>query len=901
RTCCPTPQPQEALVRKPQYATNNLLKSFIEKLLVELQQILLRAQLAYVESNFYSSVKEGEKPGYDEAAANLSASLHDFVSQYKVATFSAQKVANSQLSYFRELLSNLQSDRIMLEEWGISSRERIKDIKLNLGDSHSGKTVALVEFENGHRVLYKPHSLQTDVGYFRFIEILSELIGLKELKACPVIDKGKYGWAMHIGDDALTRFSNPNALGEFAAVLKTLSVSDVHFENVRFQNGIPVLVDTETILSAGMANSQFSIEPIYDFLSSLITNSGLFPSPLVIPKKGGESFIDIGVLGRRNSSTVRERQLIVHAPFTNEMRVEYADVARFLEPEPCNESIGEKLLENICNAYCNTMLSILEKREEVLSVIKLCFSSASIRVVLQDTIRYKNAMHLAFNQECLTRSDYFLGGFCRSFIGRTELDSSILRYELRAMSENNVPRFTVKVNSTEIAGDGAPLCPDFFKISPIESAQKRLSSLSFSDLLLECWLIKITFAPYYSEESNITGFVFSESVKESSDNFSKIALENGIKDLELGYFAPSNDVAPTWVGACLSSHAHQYWYVDELTPDIYAGSSGIALTLGTAAKLGITDYKAEEKVAEYFSKLYRYIERIEVESLKYLNYGAISGYQSTLWALHTYYYGIGDYHGCERLKDASARILSLSTPDLDFISGLSGVVLLSDRLGVLEETNLLKDFLNKIRGLSDQLPSWSLQTGYAHGLSGYLGVLASLSTSLPESPEINELINSMLKGLLSIRSSEHGLWNISGDFQQPGRGWCSGTPGILLALAQVHSSRYELDFNLTSIIAQLVDEVKANTFGGNPTLCHGDIGNLWVLEHIAELLKDEILEKECHMAGCSWLEESFPKYLGSLSRSSVSHSLFAGTSGACFYALHKMFPEIEIRSPLWLE
>ena len=45
----------------------------------------------------------------------------------------------------------------------------------------------------------------------------------------------------------------------------------------------------------------------------------------------------------------------------------------------------------------------------------------------------------------------------------------------------------------------------------------------------------------------------------------------------------------------------------------------------------------------------------------------------------------------------------------------------------------------------------------------------------------------------------------------------------------------------------------------------------------------------------------FPSYIRSLSRSSVSHGLFAGIGGACMYAEHLLSPTTTVRSPLWLE
>ena len=124
---------------------------------------------------------------------------------------------------------------------------------------------------------------------------------------------------------------------------------------------------------------------------------------------------------------------------------------------------------------------------------------------------------------------------------------------------------------------------------------------------------------------------------------------------------------------------------------------------------------------------------------------------------------------------------------------------------------------------------------------------------------------------------------------------------ILLALAQAHASPCVLECDIDDVILYLVNEVKQNTFGGNPTLCHGDVGNLWLLEHVGELIADDDLKNESVSAGHQWMASVFPSYIRSLSRSSVSHGLFVGIGGACMYAEHLLSPTTTVRSPLWLE
>ena len=57
--------------------------------------------------------------------------------------------------------------------------------------------------------------------------------------------------------------------------------------------------------------------------------------------------------------------------------------------------------------------------------------------------------------------------------------------------------------------------------------------------------------------------------------------------------------------------------------------------------------------------------------------------------------------------------------------------------------------------------------------------------------------------------------------------WCHGAPGI--GLARIHSLRYLDDAAVRSEIDTCIKTTLAQGFGGNHSLCHGDLGNLELL------------------------------------------------------------------------
>ena len=367
------------------YAEHAITANFVKGLLGHLQQILLRAQLDFVDRHFPSAAGEEEERSYEDIAQLLAESTKDFAHEFEVAAFVAAEVAKIQLRYLDEILTHLNQDRKRLEAWGIPCEYKVRELKLGLGDSHSGRSVAMIEFDHGEKVLYKPRSLQAEVGCSLFLDKVSSLCGWQYLASCPVIDCGDYGWAKYIEDESETRYSNPTAVAEFACFLKLLAFSDVHFENVHFNAGIPILIDAETVLTAGLQPKTLTVDPVHQYVARLITSTGLFPSPLIIEKKNSETFIDVGVLGLRDGSTIRERQLVIREAFTNKMHVVYENVSKTFESSVPETPPDENFIMRVSSEYSELLSRALMHIETLAAAIRDSFKLTNTRVVLQDT------------------------------------------------------------------------------------------------------------------------------------------------------------------------------------------------------------------------------------------------------------------------------------------------------------------------------------------------------------------------------------------------------------------------------------------------------------------------------------------------------------------------------------
>lgn len=903
-------------------STAAVLRSFVVSVSAELQRILLRPQIEFARE-LYKDADISESGISDSAAYGKVArrmketeTLQRFHELYPVAVYVARQLASSRLKALETFLRDLSVDRQWLTELGVKTGASIKELSIGRGDPHGGgRSVIGIKFSDGVRVLYKPRSLANDIAYAEFLACMRKVLKSDLCRHYRVIDLGDHGWCQHVSNDQASRFDNPIAIGQFAAILHTLSVSDVHYDNVRFVNGVPVLVDAETILSAGYEALLLPKEEHDVRESSLVANSGLFPSPLIVPKKVGDTFVDVGVLGRRTHLNTAERQLFLREPFTPRMRVEYAPIESVAvgdeDVSDENETIAADFVLEVCREYRRVMSLVIANRELIEEHVRRLFSRCRVRVVLQDTIRYTNAIQLSGNQACAAEPSLFVAALARAGIGRDSYTpSSVLRQELEDMVLWDVPAFWVPANGTVLYAGSNPV-ERILNTTPIEHVVGRVHALNEEIAELNAWMIALSFAPYYSEESNQTKYkyVTCNHAREVSvgDRVEAEVVVRALGKMMLGHPDPGNGRATAWLGARLSKKEHQYWYPGELTLDTYAGSPGIALVLayGQAAFGDKLDFGSQ--VHDYFAELASVLDGVTHSELDVLPRGALAGIDSACWALSKYAHTIGDAELHARAVRQFERFAANLPQDVDVMSGIAGMVLLGRSLGCQKVSDDLTGRLVRMLE-SDSCQARLTMTGFAHGLAGYIYALAGCHGDgqlvIDARNERNILFDRLVndKGV----SESRPRWPIGGGVERSGRGWCSGTPGILLSVASSvvvsHNERpYNADDRAESLVGVLTEEVTTACLGGSPTLCHGDVGNLWVLGEVARLTNDSVLARHVESGAHDWVRNVMPRVLDIPSRSSVSHSLFAGIGGPTLFALATVMPELGVKCPLWLE
>jgi type 2 lantibiotic biosynthesis protein LanM len=136
------------------------------------------------------------------------------------------------------------------------SAGRVVEVQAGCSDEHHhGRTVFIVTFADGLKVVYKPRSLAVDQAFANLLLWGNEQ-GLSPcLKPIRVLNKNTHGWAEYVPTQSCASKQEVQAYfqrtGTLLCWLYLLGGSDMHDGNLIAYGPNPMLIDLETIMTAG--------------------------------------------------------------------------------------------------------------------------------------------------------------------------------------------------------------------------------------------------------------------------------------------------------------------------------------------------------------------------------------------------------------------------------------------------------------------------------------------------------------------------------------------------------------------------------------------------------------------------------------------------------------------------
>jgi lantibiotic modifying enzyme len=153
-----------------------------------------------------------------------------------------------------EVLERCRADRRAIGDFfsGKPVADTVADMRPGLSDSHDrGRTVTLIEFDGGRRVIYKPRSGKSESAWFSLLRWMNRNGFHPKLRSTRLLLRKDYYWMEYVevasceNEAAVRRFYE--RMGALIAAAHLMKAVDCHRENVIAAGEYPVLVDIDAI------------------------------------------------------------------------------------------------------------------------------------------------------------------------------------------------------------------------------------------------------------------------------------------------------------------------------------------------------------------------------------------------------------------------------------------------------------------------------------------------------------------------------------------------------------------------------------------------------------------------------------------------------------------------------
>jgi type 2 lantibiotic biosynthesis protein LanM len=832
-----------------------------------------------------------------------------------------------------EFAQALAADRPHLEAFHGTPLGALTQARIGAGDSHQqGRTVIVLQFEGG-QLVYKPRSLRIDARLRELVQDLaSRHPGGSSMRVPRVLERGAHGWAEFVrhdhaqGPDELRRFYE--GIGHWLALMRLLSGSDLHAENLIAHRDAPVVVDCETLFTPSVPHPPSGLGQAADRAARLaagtVLNIGLLPGR---GQALGWRGVDSSALG---SLPGHQPRLLL--PAILQAGTDTAHVGHeWVEAPPAQNhpSAAPALADHWgevlggFDALTHT-LQALDERGELAPRLRP-FADCRVRVVVRATEAYAELGRMLWHPvslhkeaEAQARAADLL---CRmaGHNGLAPGDPEVVAAEVRELLDGDVPLFTTRVDDGRLQGPGGT-----HWLAPQDLAAQALARWRARDAALEQHVIRAALVSAYINDGWMPKETSLCVARPGRDHLDRRRREQaaGIMRQLLRTAIRGDDGTVTWIAPVLGPAG---WSVQPLREDLYAGLSGVALLVAAylrEAEAGRADPLPDlhPLLPALLGALQRAEDTREAEQVRLQGRqrppaaGGYIGLGSQIWTwLVLERLGAVGATAVERACALAEWVPAAAAADdlQDLLTGKAGVlvplILLARRSGqsrplelAVEVGDLLAAQARRENGQAwwprEQWPQGV--GGFVHGASGMAWALRTLARAGAPA-RFSTLAD-------EAQAFEDGLWcdtlqnwrDLRGLEGAPSAAaWCHGAVGIGLAALDLDPGLE--DPALRERVRRAAEATWRQGLGWNHSLCHGDAGAHALLAAAADhALAPAGVDRESLLAGLVGSLEAHGPVCG-IARDVFVPGLLPGLGGVA-YELLRAHPQSRLPDVLML-
>ena len=758
--------------------------------------------------------------------------------------------------------------------------DRITGIKGGFSDLHNGgKQVLFLQIDDTKEIVYKPHSMRNEKAFYGLLDWLGRKTGIEQY-AYSFLSRNTYSWSICVEHATCTTKQQSEAyyvrLGVELFLAYLLGTKDLHYENIIASGEYPVLVDLEVLVSAAGDEERKSVTQEINYqLSQSVLYTGVLPFYHWNQEgKGIDSSAVSGIGGQEYPF----KMPVIGDPKTSDMRIEYqygssknkqnlATIkGKFYAPYLYKNEIAE----GFGKAYIQAMRN---KDELMRQLAKL--ENVQSRVLVADTQRYGMTLSGSYHPSLLKDGadrEVFLYSMWR---GRSKEETELVNSEVKNLLDGDVPYFYCTLNQKDLFCKNKVVKKNYFSKEPVKEIYDRIDMLSENELEKQLAFIHLSLDMMHGKECkymNNTYFVSKDiPIQEDEEGVGVYDVDDLIERLLKFAVWNQEKTEVSWFTVQLSSFGKTTWRIKPMKHYLYDGLSGMLLLF----------YKLKQKMhnkevsAIYNSlrkMLFRYTDEgdMNITSLDTKNTGAYEGESSIAYVYVLLFYQSGEKQYLQYAEKHMAIVEKLIDEDTsyDLLTGNAGAawifMLLYRITNKRQYLYLAERAVNRLTEKAESQENglaWSVEkntlpmAGMAHGNSGILMPIIALWKHTGKK-RYKELAEQVLNYEDCLYDSNMNNWK---DMRRESDAeitdnigpiaWCHGAPGILYSrvicygIVEDEACKRRLETDIKRAYSKLREYWKRDSY----CLCHGTMGNLWILNIAEQKMKQYGILKEEEM------------------------------------------------------
>ncbi|MFB7916703.1 type 2 lanthipeptide synthetase LanM family protein [Streptomyces sp. NPDC056061] len=722
-----------------------------------------------------------------------------------------------------EMLTRFAADRRILPgrapEGG--RRGRLVGVEPGAGDGHrGGRTVMLLRFENGSRLVYKPRPLAVHRHFNELVSWFNTLPGTPGLRSLVLLDRGTYGWVEWAAERPCRTTRQVESFyrrqGALLALLHALDGTDLHYENLIADGEHPMLIDVETLFHPPLPAAE-SDDPAARALHDSVHRVGLLPQLLV----GDETALDMSGIGGGQAASSPVSTADWADAGTDRMRLvrrpgrfgESANRPR-LSGTPADPSAFTRSLRA---GFRAGYTAICQARSELLHPGGLLeqFTHDEVRVVARPTWVYTTLLDESTHPDLMRdagRRHEVLALLGTDLLGPAALPG-LLDEELAQLWAGDVPLFTAVPERTDLWSATGRQLPGTLARTGLSLVRRKLTAMDTVDRQDQERIIRAAMVTTSREPAHGGGHGprRARTAATAPEPEHLLAAARSVGD-ELVSQAYSGPTRLNWIG--LELLGERYWRLGPMAADTASGYTGTAYFLAQLAALTGADRYATA-ARDALAPLAGLLDALHArpDDLGAVGSGAFAGLGGIAYVLGQVAETLDDPRLRELVVPALrlTRAAAVEENERGVRGGTAGgLVSLLAGYRATGRTDLWHD-AEHCAGLLREAPLPD-GAGFADGSAGIGWALLRFAEAGGGEPYRSS-------GLAALRSATGTV--------DAGSSWCRGRTGV--ALAVLDSPAALADPALAAWAGEAVADIARADPPLDDSLCHGELGVLELL------------------------------------------------------------------------